>query len=388
MNREWTGDVPLSFAQQRLWFLDQFEPGSVVDNIPAAVRLTGPLKVTALEQSLNEIVRRHDVLRATFPTVDGQPYQVICPALPLRQAQGQLVTLSVVDLRELPEVEREAEARRLATAEAQQPFDLARGPLVRTAVLQLGDEDHILLLTMHHIVSDSWSTRVLFQELSVLYEAFSTDSPSPLPALTLQYADFARWQRQWLQGEVLEQQLSYWKQRLGDTRPVLELPIRPPAADETNLPRRDPLLNAAIVSVRIAQSPEPARRGHPVHDPVGRLSDPAASLHRAGRHRGGRAHRRSQSGGGRGTDRIFCQYRGVAHQPRGQPEFSRAAGAGARGGAGSLCAPGVAVREAGRGITAGAGSQPHAAVPGDVPVEQRPRRGPAVIRLERGELRV
>ncbi len=224
MNREWTGDVPLSFAQQRLWFLDQFEPGSVVDNIPAAVRLTGPLKVTALEQSLNEIVRRHDVLRATFPTVDGQPYQIICPALPLRQAQGQLVTLSVVDLRELPEVEREAEARRLATAEAQQPFDLARGPLVRTAVLQLGDEDHILLLTMHHIVSDSWSTRVLFQELSVLYEAFSTDSPSPLPEPTLQYADFARWQRQWQQGEVLEQQLSYWKQRLGDTLPVLELP--------------------------------------------------------------------------------------------------------------------------------------------------------------------
>ena len=234
MNREWTGDVPLSFAQQRLWFLDQFEPGSVVYNIPAAVRLTGPLKVTALEQSLNEIVRRHDVLRATFPTVDGQPYQVICPAMPLRQAQGQLVTLSVVDLRELPEVEREVEARRLATEEAQQPFDLARGPLIRTALLQLGDEDHILLLIAHHIVSDSWSTRVFFQELSVLYEAFSTDSPSPLPALTLQYADFAHWQRQWLQGEVLEQQLSYWKQRLGDIRPVLELPTdRPRPAKQT-----------------------------------------------------------------------------------------------------------------------------------------------------------
>ena len=123
MNRAWTGDVPLSFAQQRLWFLDQFEPGSVVYNIPVAVRLTGPLKVAALEWSLNEVVRRHDVLRATFPTVDGQPYQVICPALPLREVQGQLVTLSVVDLRELPEVEREAEARRLATAEAQRPFD-------------------------------------------------------------------------------------------------------------------------------------------------------------------------------------------------------------------------------------------------------------------------
>ena len=138
------------------------------------------------------------------------------------------MTLSVVDLRELPEVEREAEARRLATAEAQQPFDLARGPLVRTAVLQLGDEDHILLLTMHQIVSDSWSTGVLFQELSVLYEAFSTDNPSPLPEPTLQYADFARWQRQWQQGEVLEQQLSYWKQRLGDTLPVLELPTDRP----------------------------------------------------------------------------------------------------------------------------------------------------------------
>jgi amino acid adenylation domain-containing protein len=234
MNREWNGDGPLSVAQQRLWFLDQFESGSVVYNIPAAVRLIGPLKVTALEQSLNEIVRRHEVLRTTFPTIDGQPCQDICPALPLRQTQGQLVTVSVVDLRELPEVEREAEARRLATAEAQQPFDLARGPLVRTTVLQLGDEDHILLLTMHHIVSDSWSTRVLFQELSVLYEAFSTDSPSPLPEPTLQYADFARWQRQWLQGEVLKQQLSYWKQRLGDLRPVLELPIaRPRPAKQT-----------------------------------------------------------------------------------------------------------------------------------------------------------
>ena len=234
MNRAWTGDVPLSFAQQRLWFLDQFEPGSILYNISAAVRLTGPLKVAALEWSFNEVVRRHDVLRATFPTVDGKPYQVISPALPLRRAQGQFVTLSVVDLRELPQVEREVEAQRLATQEAQRPFDLARGPLIRTALLQLGDEDHILLLIAHQIVSDSWSTRVFFQELSALYEALSTDSPLSLPALTLQYADFAHWERQWLQGEVLEQQLSYWKQRLGDIRPVLELPTdRPRPAKQT-----------------------------------------------------------------------------------------------------------------------------------------------------------
>ncbi|RMF32232.1 MAG: non-ribosomal peptide synthetase, partial [Chloroflexi bacterium] len=214
------GDLPLSFAQQRLWFLDQLEPGSPFYNIPTAVRLTGPLDVAALEASLNEILRRHESLRTTFPTVDGRPRQQIAPELTL--------SLPVIDLRGLPEAEREAQALRLATEEAQRPFDLAQGPLIRALLLQLDDDDHIALLTMHHIVSDGWSMGILIQEIAVLYDAFSQGRPSPLPELPIQYADFAAWQRKWLQGEVLERQLAYWKEQLADLPPLLELPTDRP----------------------------------------------------------------------------------------------------------------------------------------------------------------
>jgi amino acid adenylation domain-containing protein len=216
-------DLPLSFAQQRLWFLDQWEPGNSAYNMPAAFRLTGPLDVKALECSLNEIVRRHESLRTSFSVVDGQPIQVMAPSLTL--------TLPVVDLQELPEDEREDQPRRLATEEAKNPFDLAQGPLLRSTLLRLGAQDHVLLLNMHHIVSDGWSMGVFFRELSALYEAFSTGKSSPLPELPIQYADFAGWQRQWLQGQMLETQLSYWRQQLETAPPVLELPTdhpRPP----------------------------------------------------------------------------------------------------------------------------------------------------------------
>ncbi len=211
-----------SFAQQRLWFLDRWEPGSPYYNIPAPMRLTGQLNVAALEQSLNEIVRRHQTLRTTFPAIEGQPLQAIAPAQPL--------TLPVVDLRGLEESERKAEARRRAREEARRPFDLARGPLFRAGLLRLGEEEHVLLLTMHHIVSDGWSMGVFRRELETLYEAFSRGEPSPLAELPIQYADFAVWQRRWLQGEVLDRQLSYWKQRLAGVG-ALELPTdhpRPP----------------------------------------------------------------------------------------------------------------------------------------------------------------
>ncbi len=217
---------PLSFAQERLWFLDQLEPGNPFYNIPAAVRLTGPLNVAALEQSLNEIVRRHETLRTTFATVDGQPVQVIAPTF--------ILTLPVVDWRQLPEVEQSVEIQRLATEEAQQPFDLTNGPLLRVTLLRLGEVEHVLLLTMHHIVSDGWSMGVLIWEIGTLYEAFATGKPSPLPELPIQYADFAHWQRQWLQDEVLEAQLSYWKQQLSGASSVLELPTdRPRPAVQT-----------------------------------------------------------------------------------------------------------------------------------------------------------
>ncbi len=215
------GDLPLSFAQQRLWFIDQLEPGNSAYNFPAAVRLRGSLNVAALERSVNEIVKRHEALRTTFATVDGRPVQVIAPTLTVKPP--------IVNLQELPESEREAEVRRLAIEEAQRPFNLAQGPLLRVTLLRLAEEEHVGLLTMHHIVSDGWSTGILIREMAVLYEAFSCGNSSPLPELPIQYADFAYWQRQWLQGEVLETQLTYWKRQLLGVSP-LELPtdyIRP-----------------------------------------------------------------------------------------------------------------------------------------------------------------
>ena len=212
--------APLSFAQQRLWFLDQLEPGSAVYNVPGALRLRGSLDVGTLGQSLHEIMRRHESLRTTFSMVEGEPVQVISPSVS--------VPFHVMDLTECPESEREGEARRLASEEARRPFDLTQGPLLRTTLIRLGKEDHVLLLTMHHIVSDGWSMGVLYRELSVLYEAFSKGQPSPLSSLPIQYADFAVWQRKWLRGEVLESQLSYWKKQLEGVPAVLSLPTDRP----------------------------------------------------------------------------------------------------------------------------------------------------------------
>jgi amino acid adenylation domain-containing protein len=214
------GDLALSFAQQRLWFFDQLEPGLAAYNIPAAVRLKGPLNLAALEQSLNEIVKRHESLRTTFGKVEGRPTQVIAPTLTIK--------LPVVDLRPLPASERETEVRRWVTAEARRPFDLSQGPLIRGTVLRLDDEEHVGLLTMHHIVSDGWSTGILVREVATLYVAFCAGGSSPLPALPIQYADFAHWQRQWLQGEVLQTQIAYWKKQLAGAPALIDLPTDHP----------------------------------------------------------------------------------------------------------------------------------------------------------------
>jgi len=212
--------VPLSFAQQRLWFLDQLQPGSPYYNVPKAIRLSGALNVEALHRTLEALIARHESLRTTFATVGANPVQVITPTLSL--------ALPMVDLSELPESEHEGEAVRLAAEEALRPFDLSRGPLVRATLVRLGQEEYVLLLTMHHIISDGWSMGVLFRELGILYEAFSQNKPSPFEELQIQYADYAVWQREWLQGEVLEQQLRYWKKRLGGELPILELPTDRP----------------------------------------------------------------------------------------------------------------------------------------------------------------
>lgn len=207
--------APLSFAQQRLWFLDQLEPNSVLYNIPRALRLQGPLNIPALHQALNTLVARHETLRTTFAASDGRPMQVI--------AAHQSLELPLIDLLSWPDTERETEALRRVTAEAQQPFDLARGPLLRVTLLRLEKEDHILVLTMHHIISDGWSMGVFFRELGTLYTAYRSGQPLALPELPIQYADFAVWQRQWLQGEELATHLAYWKQQLAGASPVLTL---------------------------------------------------------------------------------------------------------------------------------------------------------------------
>ncbi len=218
--------IPLSFAQARLWFLDQLQPESSLYNIPLALRLSGQLNITALQSSINEIIRRHEALRTNFTTQEGQPVAVIAATLNCQ--------LQVVNLLHIRESEREIEAQRLARVEANRPFNLEREPLLRSMVLQLGETEYVLLFTMHHIISDGWSLGVFTHELTELYKAFCTGITPVLPSLPVQYADFALWQRQWLQGEILEAQLDYWKQQLKDAPALLELPTdRPRPTEQT-----------------------------------------------------------------------------------------------------------------------------------------------------------
>ncbi|MBD6618564.1 amino acid adenylation domain-containing protein [Komarekiella sp. 'clone 1'] len=209
-------ELPLSFAQQRLWFLHQLDPKSYIYNGSSAVLLQGSLNITALEQSINEIVRRHEILRTYFQLVNGQPVQLIAPTL--------AIPLPIVDLQHLPVIEQTTEVENLRLASYQQPFDLAQSPLLRLTLLRLKTREYILLVTMHHIISDAWSEGIFIREVSVLYEAFSNDKPSPLPEINIQYADFSIWQHKFLQGEVLDKLLRYWEKQLGDNLPVLQLP--------------------------------------------------------------------------------------------------------------------------------------------------------------------
>ncbi len=211
--------VPVSFGQERLWFQDRLSPGSAAFNIPVAVRLSGTLDDAALRASLQALVQRHASLRTTFVEEDGRPVQLVA-------ASGS-VSLPVVDLQGLPEADRETEAWRRLTTDACQPFDLEKGPLLRTVLYRLGALEHVLLLNLHHIVSDGWSLGVLVRELSALYPALAAGQPSPLPAPRMQYADYAAWQREYLQGEVLESQVRWWRERL-DADAVLELPTDRP----------------------------------------------------------------------------------------------------------------------------------------------------------------
>jgi amino acid adenylation domain-containing protein len=206
---------PASFAQQRLWFIDQYNPGSTAYCLPILLRLFGELDSLALERALNEIVRRHEILRTTFSLRQWEVVQVIAPVARLK--------VSLIDLSQFPESDREKHALDVARQESRRPFDLRQGPLFRAQLWRLSERDHLLLLDMHHIVADGWSFRVLLAELAILYEAFCHDRNSPLPEPPLQYADFAHWQRGWLEGRTLEEHLSFWKRSLAGAPPVLPL---------------------------------------------------------------------------------------------------------------------------------------------------------------------
>ncbi|MDB9510450.1 condensation domain-containing protein [Kamptonema animale CS-326] len=210
----------LSFAQQRLWLLEQLNPGTATYNIPLAVRLKGQLNCLVLQQCFNEVVRRHESLRTTFRVVNEEPVQEIEPSYSL--------TIPIVDLREISQMAREEEAQRLVFEEVQKLFDLSKLPLLRVKVLRIEETEHILLVTMHHIISDAWSIGILLEEIATLYAAFLNEKESQLSAIKIQYADFAIWQRNRLSREVLESQISYWKQQLADLPTLIKLPCDRP----------------------------------------------------------------------------------------------------------------------------------------------------------------
>lgn len=215
-----TGPLPASFAQQRLWFLAQLEPDSPFYNLPAGFRLRGKLDVDLLTAGLNQVIARHEALRTVFQETDGQPTQVVLSSV--------TIDIPVIDLRDIPAGEQPAELIKQTEAEAQRIFDLTRGLLIRARVWRIADEECVLLMTLHHIISDGWAMDVLIRELVMFYQAGLTGQQAALPPLPIQYADYAVWQRDWMQGAVLETQLAYWKDRLGDAPAALELPTDRP----------------------------------------------------------------------------------------------------------------------------------------------------------------
>src|SRR5882672_2581296 len=215
--RRANGDpAPLSYNQQGLWVLNQIMPGTSLYHTPVAVRLTGVLDVTALRNALNSIVARHESLRTTFKTIDGTPAQEV--------AREIVIELPLIDLSTEPERVREAAAKRILERETRRPFDLSEGPLIRALLVRVNEQEHILLATMHHIVTDGWSVGIFQRELSCLYKAFTAAEPVALPDLPIQYTDYSSWQRRWFAGKLYESQLSYWKKQFETLPSVLELP--------------------------------------------------------------------------------------------------------------------------------------------------------------------
>ncbi|MEK9138932.1 MAG: condensation domain-containing protein, partial [Bacteroidota bacterium] len=198
--------APLSVYQRRLWFLDQFDPGNAVYNTGKAIRIRGKISIDTAERALNEIIRRHESLRTTFRIDNGEPAQVISPPFPLH--------INLLDIERLSDTPEAASIEKTVVEELQRPFDISTGPLLRTALLRLGEEEHIAVMAMHHIISDGWSVGVLVREFVVLYDCFSHGRPSPLPELPIQYRDYASWQERTFQDKALPDRVSFWTQHL------------------------------------------------------------------------------------------------------------------------------------------------------------------------------
>ncbi len=366
--------LPLSFGQQRLWFLHRMEPASPAYNTAKGLLLEGRLDPAALAAALSAVVGRHEVLRTRFPALAGEPVQAIDPPAPM--------ALPVADLSALGAA-AEALLPRLVRREAARPFDLETGPVVRALLVRLGAERHALVVTLHHVACDGWSLGVLVRELAAFYPAaagLGAAAAAALPALPVQYADYAVWQRAQLAGETLERQLAYWRERLAGAPPHLALPAdRPRPPVQTHRGGRV----AVALPAAVAGGLTPARRGprrHPVHGAFGRLHRAPRALDRPRRRRrrrpGGRPHPRR----GRAADRLLRQHPGAPPAARGRPDDRRADRPRARGGARRLHAPGAAVRAAGR--RPGAGARPVAppGVPGRPGVPERAARGAAPAR--------
>ncbi len=308
------GELPLSSAQQALWFLEQLAPGRPTFNVTASVRIDGPLDLDALTRSFAEILRRHEILRTKFATVDGRPVQVIMPA------EAMPLPLEIHDLRDLPDERRMAEARRLGIEASRRPFDLARGPLIQARLLRLGESENAVVLGMHHIITDGWSFGVATRELSALYVAFRDGQPSPLPELPVQYADYAVWQRERTEGRG--------SQRAGQllATPAHRRP-RPGAADRSPAPsrpdrqRRGPRICVAGRPRPGNPGSQPSRGHHAVHDAPGGPSGPPATLQRPGRYRRRLADRQPGPVRDRGTDRLLREHAGAPDGPLGRPEL-------------------------------------------------------------------
>lgn len=243
--------LPTSFAQQRMWFLNQLEPESPVYNMPTILRLRGKLDIWALQQTLNEIVMRHEVLRTTFTTVDAQPVQVILPLTP--------VDMPLTDLSQLSHEAASTQMLAIAEEEARRPFDLVHGPLLRVHLMRIQQQEHVLTLVIHHIVCDGWSMGILIREVGLLYEAFKNQQPSPLAPLAIQYADFAHWQREWLQGATLKTQLDFWQAQLQGKLPVLDLPTDRPRG---TVPTSQGAIYKFTLPVRLTQKLTELSRHH------------------------------------------------------------------------------------------------------------------------------